>query len=212
VTPRRAASGRKTGGRPVIAKSGEWAVFLDRDGTLLHLIPYLRDPARARLYHGVGDALRRLKAAGARLVVITNQSGVARGIMTRADVAALHRRLRALLAEYGVRLDRIEVCFDHPDFNGSCDCRKPRPGMLLQAARELGIDLSRSWTIGDNASDIEAGAAAGTRTALVLTGYGRKTRGEKGGRQPDLVAASLAGAAGAILAEREAATRPARVS
>jgi histidinol-phosphate phosphatase family protein len=193
-------------------RHGRWAVFLDRDGTLLHLVPYLKDTAQARLYHGVGDALRRLQDAGARLVVVTNQSGVARGLMTKGDVAGLHRRLRALLAECGVKLDRIEVCFDHPDFNGGCECRKPRPGMIFKAARELGVDLGESWTIGDNASDIEAGVAAGTRTALVLTGYGRRTREGNAGKKADVVSATVSAAADSILRQRKAASRPVSAS
>lgn len=124
--------------------------------------------------------------------------------MTKADVAGLHRRLRALLAEHGVKLDRIEVCFDHPDFTGGCECRKPRPGMLLRAARELGVDLGESWTIGDNASDIEAGAAAGTRTALVLTGYGRRTRNGSAGRKANIVRSTVSAAVGSILRDRKA--------
>jgi histidinol-phosphate phosphatase family protein len=191
---------------PRSKRKADWAVFLDRDGTLLHLVPYLKDPERARLYDGVGEALRRLREAGARLVVVTNQSGVARGLMTRRDVAALHRRLEELLAEEGVRLDRIEVCYDHPDYTRACDCRKPEPGMLLRAARKLGIDLAGSWTIGDHGSDLVAGRAAGTRTALVLTGYGRSTRRTREGREADIVSATLLGAVRQITSRAAAGT------
>jgi len=185
-----------------VKRPGRWAVFLDRDGTLLHLVPYLKDPARARLYAGAGEALRGLKKAGARLVVVTNQAGVARGLMTRDDVMRLHRRLEQLLRAEKVRLDGIEVCYDHPEFTKECDCRKPRPGMLIRAARKLGIDLEASWTIGDSPSDLDAGRAAGTRAALVLTGYGRETLESESGRRADLVAGSLKMAARGILAAR----------
>lgn len=168
-----------------------WGVFLDRDGTLLRLVSYLHDPDRVRLYSGVGPALRALREAGARLVVVTNQSGVARGYFSEADVLAVHRRMNRLLRKEGVRLDAIEVCPHHPDFGRGCTCRKPAPGMLRRAARRLGIDLKRSWTIGDSPGDLRAGRAAGTRVGLVLTGYGRDTAATGGRRESDLVAVTL---------------------
>lgn len=176
-----------------------WAVFLDRDGTLLRLVPYLKDPERAQLYAGAVEALRSLQAAGARLVVVTNQAGIARGLMTRDDVARVNRRLMARLAVAGVWLDAVEVCPHHPDFTGPCRCRKPAPGLLTRAARRLRIDLGRSWLIGDSVSDIEAGEAAGTRTALVRTGYGRATARRPAGRRADLVGSTLATVARGIL-------------
>lgn len=176
-----------------------WAVFLDRDGTLLRLVPYLKDPERAQLYAGAVEALRSLQAAGARLVVVTNQAGIARGLMTRDDVARVNRRLMARLAVAGVWLDAVEVCPHHPDFTGPCRCRKPAPGLLTRAARRLRVDLGRSWLIGDSVSDIEAGEAAGTRTALVRTGYGRATARRPAGRRADLVGGSLAVVARGIL-------------
>lgn len=176
-----------------------WAVFLDRDGTLLRLVPYLRDPERARLYRDTVAALRLLRAAGARLVVVTNQAGVARGLMTRADVARVNRRLMALLAVEGVWLDSIEVCPHHPDFTGPCRCRKPAPGLLTRAARRLGLDLSRSWMVGDAPGDLEAGEAAGARTALVRTGYGKGTARRPAGRRAAVRGASLLAVARGIL-------------
>lgn len=193
-----AARRRRARARAPRAPRG-WAVFLDRDGTLLRLVPYLKDPERAQLYAGAVEALRSLQAAGARLVVVTNQAGIARGLMTRDDVARVNRRLMARLAVAGVWLDAVEVCPHHPDFTGPCRCRKPAPGLLTRAARRLRIDLGRSWLIGDSVSDIEAGEAAGTRTALVRTGYGRATARRPAGRRADLVGSSLAAVARGIL-------------
>jgi histidinol-phosphate phosphatase family protein len=185
VSARPPTARRAAGRRP------PWGVFLDRDGTLLRLVPYLADPDRAHLYQGAADALRRLQAAGARLVVVTNQSGVARGYFTRRDVDRVNARLVALLKREGVTLDGIEVCPHLAEVTGPCDCRKPAPGMILRAAKRLGIDLASSWTVGDNASDLEAGAAAGTRSALVLTGYGRGTRATRAGRRAAVTGATL---------------------
>jgi D-glycero-D-manno-heptose 1,7-bisphosphate phosphatase len=122
--------------------------------------------------------------------------------MTVGDVARLHRRLEQLLRAEKVRLDGIEVCYDHPEFTKECDCRKPRPGMILRAARKLGIDLEASWTIGDSPSDLDAGRAAGTKAGLVLTGYGKETLESESGRRADLVAGSLRILAKEILAFR----------
>ncbi|MCA9755104.1 MAG: lipopolysaccharide heptosyltransferase II [Candidatus Eisenbacteria bacterium] len=159
------ASQGRTGLRP--------AVFIDRDGTLIELVPYLRCPEDVRLVPGAGKALRELADRGVALVVITNQSVVARGEATEDDVARVHERLRELLAAEGVILDGIEVCPHHPDFGPECACRKPSPGMILRAAHRLGIDLERSWMIGDNEGDVGAAEAAGVRFVLVRTGYGR---------------------------------------
>lgn len=139
------------------------AVFLDRDGVLvddaLDVIP------------GTGEALRLLHDAGFALVVVTNQTVVSRGLATEEDVDEMHRHLREQLPE----LDAFYVCPHHPNANieryrAECDCRKPRPGLLLRAAEELGLDLTNSWMIGDRISDVAAGAAAGCRTILLRTG------------------------------------------
>lgn len=151
------------------------AVFLDRDGTLVHARHYPSRPEHLVLYDGIAEGLRDLQAAGFRLVVVTNQSGIARGYFTEADLDAMHRRLRAQLAASGVHLDAIYHCPHH--VNGAvsalaiaCDCRKPRPGMLRRAAVELSIDLDRSWLVGDILDDVEAGRRAGCRTILVDLG------------------------------------------
>ncbi|MBI3269497.1 MAG: HAD-IIIA family hydrolase [Planctomycetes bacterium] len=138
------------------------------------------------------------------ILVATNQSGVGRRVVTREEVEEVHVRLRVSLAQAGIVLSGIEVCYHVPD--DACECRKPKPGLLLQAARRLGIDLGRSFTIGDARRDIEAGAAAGTRTVLVKTGKGAKEAAgmAKWPRRPDYVADDLLQAAVWINGLREA--------
>ena len=163
------------------AAPGRPAVFLDRDGTLNRDVDYLADPSRLELLAGVGPALRRLREAGYALVVVTNQSGIARGLLDEAALARIHDRLRAELAAQGVELDGIEVCPHHPTigrapYRRACSCRKPRPGLLERASARLRLDLSRSWVIGDAARDLAAGAALGLPGVLVGTGKGHAER------------------------------------
>jgi len=176
------------------------AVFLDRDGTLVEEVPYLHDPAELALLPGVAAALAPLGAAGYALVVATNQAGVARGYYDEAAVARVHRRLRALLAAGGARLDAVVYCPHHPDgtvaaYAGACRCRKPGPGMLAAAAERLGLDLRASYLIGNHPSDVGAALAAGATPLFVTTG-------RAAGRRPPAGAAafpSLAAAAAAVL-------------
>ncbi len=156
------------------------AVFLDRDGTLIDLVPYLHDPAEVRLVPGAAAALRRLGAAGWARVLVTNQSGVARGYYTLEEVERVHARMRELLRAEGADLEAIEICPHHPEHGSPCDCRKPAPGMLTRAGARLGIDPRRSWVIGDRWEDIAAGAPLGCRGILVMTGYGREQLAEGG--------------------------------
>ena len=174
------------------------AIFLDRDGTINVEKNYLIDPADLVLLPGVGAALRRGRAAGYLLIVVTNQSGVARGYFTTTAVAKLHDHLQQELLPYGVQIDAFYLCPHHPEHGaGPCDCRKGEPGMLLQAAREHHIDLAASWMIGDKRSDVEAGSKAGCRSILVRTGYGEQ---EGEGLPPaTLIADSLAAAVELIL-------------
>ena len=144
------------------------AVFLDRDGTLMHEVNYCRDPADVRLFDGACDALRRLKAAGFVLVIITNQSGIARRMLTEADFEKVQARLLELLG--GNLIAATYMCPDGPA--GESGRRKPSPAMVHEAARDLGLDLSRSWFVGDKAIDVQCGLAAGTRAVLVRTGHG----------------------------------------
>jgi D-glycero-D-manno-heptose 1,7-bisphosphate phosphatase len=149
------------------------AIFLDRDGTINVEKDYLINPADLVLLPNVGEALRRAHAAGFLLIVVTNQSGVARGYFTASDVDDLHDHLQNELFSFGVRIDAFYLCPHHPEHgDGPCNCRKGEPGMLLQAARDHHIDLAASWMIGDKRSDIEAGLNAGCRSILVRTGYG----------------------------------------
>lgn len=140
------------------------AVFLDRDGTLMTDTGYPRHPDEVRLMPGVCEALRELQALGFALVLISNQSGVARGILTQDDVAAVHARLEKHLADGGVRLEAAYYCYDPPDAPSAF--RKPAIGMLLRARDQLGLRLEESFMIGDKATDIEAGQNAGCRTIL----------------------------------------------
>lgn len=150
------------------------AVFLDRDGTLNVEKEYLYRYADWEWLPGVPQALRRLVKSGFKLVVVSNQSGVGRGFYTAADVVRLHRCVAAALRAEGVRIAGFYVC-PHAPADG-CDCRKPRPGLIQRAARERGIDLSRSFLVGDKAIDVEAALSAGVTPLLVLTGYGSKER------------------------------------
>ncbi|WP_119581138.1 HAD family hydrolase [Streptomyces europaeiscabiei] len=148
------------------------AVFLDRDGTLTEPRHYPSHPDELVLQPDIGLPLRALQHAGFALVVVTNQSGLARGLLDTAALDAMHHRLRAPLARHGVRLDGIYACPHHPDgtvprYRRLCSCRKPAPGMLHQAAHDLDLDLSASWMVGDSSCDINAGHRAGTCTALV---------------------------------------------
>ena len=151
------------------------ALFLDRDGTLVHPGRYPSRPEDLHLYEGIGPELRVLQEAGFRLVIITNQAGIARGYFTEADLRRMHAHLTSELAFLGVHLDGIYYCPHHidgviPELAIHCDCRKPQPGMLLQAAADLEIDLQNSWFVGDILDDIEAGNRAGCRTILVDLG------------------------------------------
>ncbi|MBX2991840.1 MAG: D-glycero-beta-D-manno-heptose 1,7-bisphosphate 7-phosphatase [Bacteroidetes bacterium] len=155
-------------------------VFLDRDGTLNIEVDYLRTPDELRLIEGAAASVRRLNNAGLVTCVISNQSGVARGFLTEADIVPIHAKLRAELAHEGATLDGIYYCPHHPTagiapYNVDCDCRKPKPGMLIRASKEFNLDLKRSFVVGDSVVDIQAGIAVGATTILVQTGYGKQS-------------------------------------
>lgn len=164
------------------------AVFVDRDGTVVPDRGYLADVAGVELLPGAGTALRALSRRGFLLVLVTNQSGVGRGYFTLETVAAQHRRIEEFLSGFGVAFDGVEVCPHLPD--AECDCRKPRPGMLMRAATRLGVDLATSFMVGDKTSDVEAGRAAGCSTVWIGSGPGSDA---------DFVVSDLAGAAAWIL-------------
>ena len=153
------------------------AVFLDRDGTLCREVGYLRDPRDFEWIPGARRALARLNRAGFAAVVITNQSGIARGFLDEDTLGRIHERMTSSLAESGAQLDGIYWCPHHPQvgeapWRQECRCRKPAPGLLERAAAELDLDLEASWIVGDSSRDLEAGAALGLPGLLVATGKG----------------------------------------
>ena len=151
------------------------AVFWDKDGTLIPNIPYNIDPAKITLYPDAGDSLHRLKQAGYKLIIISNQSGVAKGLFPEEDLLGVWGRLTQLLAPFGAEPDGFYYCPHDPDgiiplYMERCSCRKPRPGLLIKAASDHRIDLSQSWMVGDILNDVEAGNRAGCRTILIDRG------------------------------------------
>ena len=168
------------------------AVFFDRDGTLIEEVHYCSDPSRVRLYPGVPEALAKLKSAGFLNIIITNQSGIGRGIITLGQYEAVHAELLRQIGNPSL-ITATYYCPDHP--NVPSTRRKPAPGMVLEAAQDHGIDLSRSWFIGDKAADISCGKAAGTRTILVQTGYGQQETASA----PDFLAKDVVAAVEIIL-------------
>jgi len=178
-------------------------VFLDRDGTVAEEVGYLNHISRFRLLGGVAPAIRRLNQASLPVVVITNQSGVGRGYFPESLVGQVHQRMAEELKREGARVDGVYYC-PHVSSDG-CVCRKPRTGMLDAAARDLGLDLGRSFVVGDRRADLELAERAGARSVLVRTGYGEGElawHASKWPRQPDFVAADLAEAVDWILKER----------
>jgi D-glycero-D-manno-heptose 1,7-bisphosphate phosphatase len=178
------------------------AVFLDRDGTIIEEVGYLNTPDQVLLLPSAAQAIRRLNERGVPVVVVTNQSGVARGFFTEESVVAVHAAVRALLAEYGARIDAFYFCPHHPDgtipsYSRPCTCRKPLPGLLESAASDLGLSLASSIVIGDKQLDVETARSAGARGVLVLTGYGKEELARiqsAGSVKPDFVADDLLGA------------------
>jgi D-glycero-D-manno-heptose 1,7-bisphosphate phosphatase len=180
--------------------------FLDRDGTINEEVVYLRTPEQLRLIAGVGPAIRSLNQHGLLTCVISNQSGVARGFLSESDLTPIHAKLEDDLRRSDARIDRIYYCPHHPTegrppYDIECACRKPAPGMLLQGARELGIDLRKSFVVGDRIVDVQAGKAVGAATILVLTGYGATTLEEcrREHVEPDYTVPSIVEAIDCIL-------------
>jgi D-glycero-D-manno-heptose 1,7-bisphosphate phosphatase len=187
------------------------AIFLDRDGVLIEDVDLLTNHDDIRILEGVPQALKSLKEAGFRLIVISNQTVVARGLATEADVYAINAEMERLLGEVGgPHLDGFYFCPHHPKatlpaYRVACECRKPRPGLLLRAAREHDLDLDSSFAVGDRITDIIAGSSAGCRTVLVETGRHEAPPIETGepldrSIQPDHTCANLGEAARWILA------------
>jgi D-glycero-D-manno-heptose 1,7-bisphosphate phosphatase len=195
-------------------------VFLDRDGVINELVPDPVDgrpesPIRAAdvvLATGAADGLRALQSAALGLFIVSNQPAVAKGKATLKDLEAVHQRVRVLLARAGVEPDGWRYCHHHPDgvvpgLRGDCPCRKPRPGMLLDAARECSIELAESWMVGDSDADIVAGRAAGCRTILVA--HPDSDHRRSGSVRPDHRAPSLSGAATLVLDQAQDRPTPA---
>ena len=179
------------------------AIFLDKDGTLVEDLPYNVDPKLLRLAPGALDGLRLLRAAGYGLFVISNQSGVARGLFPESALAPVEARLRELLGRAGVALAGFYYCPHHPrgrvaGYALVCRCRKPAPGLVRRAAREHAVELGASWFIGDILDDVEAGRRAGCRTVLIDNGNETEWR-LTALRQPDHTAPNLLSAAQFIL-------------
>ena len=175
---------------------------MDRDGTLTEEVGYVNHPSRLRILPRSAEAIRRLNGAGIAAVVVTNQAGIARGYFSHEVLAAVNAALLSQLKDEGAHLDGIYVCPHHPTqgeppYRMVCDCRKPKPGLMLRAAAELGLDLGHSTLVGDKASDLVAARAVGARSVLVLTGYGLgewEYRRDTFPAPPDHVAEVLLGA------------------
>lgn len=184
----------------------EPAIFLDRDGTINEDSGYVSRPDELIIYPSAAEAVRLINEAGLKVFIVTNQSGIARGLYSEETLHSIHERMREELAREGATVDAIYYCPHHPAFGDrryrkSCDCRKPQPGLLFRAAREHNIDLTRSYVVGDKASDINLAASVGAKGALVLTGYGSETRAdpERWPCRPDIVTEDLLAAVKIIL-------------
>ena len=188
------------------------AIFIDRDGCLTEEVGYVNHVSRIRLLPRTADAIRRLNGAGVPAVMVTNQAGIARGYFTEALLHAVNAEMVRQLAAAGARLDGLYVCPHHPSegeppYRMICDCRKPRPGLLQRAARDLRLDLAGSVMVGDKISDVAVGQSVGAAGVLVLTGYGRgewEHQRAQWTSKPDHVAKDLLDAVDWALARRRA--------
>ncbi|MCX5779131.1 MAG: HAD family hydrolase [Elusimicrobia bacterium] len=176
------------------------AVFVDRDGTLIHERHYLSRVKDIRLFSCAVPALKKLRDAGFKIIMVTNQSGIGRGYLTEKKLLQIHVHLNKLLSAAGVPLDGVYYCPHHPDV--ACGCRKPKLGMVEQARKRFSIDLKRSFTIGDHAADVKLGQAMGGGAIFVLTGHGREEYPKltAKGAKPDHVAKNILAAARYITA------------
>ncbi|HQR32602.1 MAG TPA: D-glycero-beta-D-manno-heptose 1,7-bisphosphate 7-phosphatase [Blastocatellia bacterium] len=180
-------------------QSSRPAVFLDRDGTVNEEVGYVCDPAQFRLYEYAAEAVRLVNQAGWLAIVVTSQAGIARGMFDEKFLAQIHQQMKTELADAGATIDAIYYCPHHPTvgeppYRLECECRKPKPGMLRQAAEELNLDLTASVVIGDRFRDLAMAQAVGARSVLVLTGYGREEFENDSAnwpQQPDYVAENL---------------------
>jgi D,D-heptose 1,7-bisphosphate phosphatase len=192
-----------------VSERGRPAVFLDRDGTINVEVGYLSRPEDLRLINGSAAAIRRLNEAGFLVVVVSNQSGVARGYFGEDAVGRVNGAMARRLERSGARLDAVYYCPHYPDgvveqYRRTCDCRKPAPGMIRRAEREHNIDVTRSYVVGDHRGDIELAKNVGARSILVVTGHGAEELQKltEAGIQPDRVVKNLTEAVDRILSER----------
>jgi len=167
------------------------AIFLDRDGVINKEVNYLSNPDEFELIEGSLKALKILKEKGFLLIVITNQAGIARGYFTEETLSQVHYKMNELLKKDNIVLDEIYYCPHHPEFTIKCNCRKPNPGMILEAQQKYNIDLKNSYMVGDTLNDIETGINANCKTVLVLTGYGMEEKRKIDKIKPDLVCKNL---------------------
>jgi D-glycero-D-manno-heptose 1,7-bisphosphate phosphatase len=181
------------------------AVFLDRDGTLNEDPGYISDPEKVVLFPETGSALAILKKYGFLLIVISNQSGIARGMMTSEDVDSVNQKINSLLSKHKVKIDAFYYCPAHPDYSSEeeCECRKPSTKLVLEAAKEFNVDVEKSYFIGDSVSDIQCGKNAGVKTILVRTGKGEESFSilQKENNFPTFVANNLLSACTFILGD-----------
>jgi D-glycero-D-manno-heptose 1,7-bisphosphate phosphatase len=179
------------------------AVFMDRDGTIIEDIGYLNHPGAIQFIPGSIDAIKKLNASGYKVIVITNQAGVARGLVSENMLQTIDKTLHKWLLSSGAHLDGIYYCPHHPEhgyypYKQICECRKPHPGLIKKAQRDFNIDLAQSYMVGDKATDIEAGQKAGVKTIHVLSGRGKDEK-DKIKIAPDHTAQNLTDAVNWII-------------
>jgi D-glycero-D-manno-heptose 1,7-bisphosphate phosphatase len=195
-------------GTPMTEPAGRPAIFLDRDGTINDDVGYLTDLATLYIYPYAADAIRLLRRAGFAIIVVTNQGGIARGLMTESFVRDTHRRIAERLDRAGAFVDDWFYCPHHPEsvmegLGTPCECRKPGIAMPIEAARRHRLDLARSWVIGDHWRDVQMGHAAGMRAVLLRTGHGLdQERQRAAGQRVEAICDNLMAAAAEILGPR----------
>jgi D-glycero-D-manno-heptose 1,7-bisphosphate phosphatase len=185
------------------------AIFIDRDGTINEDVGFITQLTQLRMYNYAAESIRLINEAGRRAIVITNQSGIARGLFNEDFLLQLHRRMESLLSSEGARIDAFYYCPHHPEFGEppyrqNCNCRKPKTGMIRQAARDFELDLKECYVIGDRYREIEMAHAAGAHSLMVMSGYGRAeylSERDSWPQQPEHVAENLLEAVKWILRE-----------
>ena len=175
----------------MISQNRNKAIFLDRDGVINVEVGYLSNPNDFKIIEGSIEALKILNKKGFLLIVVTNQAGIARGYYTEVDLKNIHNKMKSVLKQHEVTLTDIFYCPHHPEFTGSCNCRKPNSGMILESKKKYNIDLDNSYMVGDTLNDIQTGLAANCKTILVLTGYGKEEQKKIGSIKPDMIFKNL---------------------